>query len=164
MVLPFSPLLFNQGAFIVNPDPRSLWKILEPPADDHYFKENVDHKLISAPGVNIAAASRRGRSHEHVGSFRDDDFFISSNHDTGWNIMLVADGAGSAKNSRKGSQIVTETVGHYLSAQLSGDKGRELKERIINWTPEDQRVVGETFIRQFHHASVIAINNIKMNR
>lgn len=156
-----APYFSTKVLFIVNPDPRSLWKILEPPADDHYFKENVDHKLISAPGVNIAAASRRGRSHEHVGSFRDDDFFISSNHDTGWNIMLVADGAGSAKNSRKGSQIVTETVGHYLSAQLSGDKGRELKERIINWTPEDQRVVGETFIRQFHHASVIAINNIK---
>ncbi|CNC50935.1 PP2C family serine/threonine-protein phosphatase [Yersinia similis] len=156
-----APYFSTKVLFIVNPDPRSLWKILEPPADDRYFKENVDHKLISAPGINIAAASRRGRSHEHVGSFRDDDFFISSNRDTGWNIMLVADGAGSAKNSRKGSQIVTETVGHYLSAQLSGDKGRELKERIINWAPEDQRVVGETFIRQFHHASVIAINNIK---
>ncbi len=100
-----APYFSTKVLFIVNPDPRSLWKILEPPADDHYFKENVDHKLISAPGVNIAAASRRGRSHEHVGSFRDDDFFISSNHDTGWNIMLVADGAGSAKIPAKARKL-----------------------------------------------------------
>lgn len=158
---PSSPYCLTKVLFIVNPDPRSLWKIIEPPAGDRYFKQNVDHKLIIGQAANIAAASRRGRSHEHVGSFRDDDFFISSNSDTGWNIMLVADGAGSAKNSRQGSRIVTETVGNHLSTQLNGDKGHNLKQRIISWSLEDQNMVGETFIRQFQYAAAIAVNNIK---
>jgi len=157
---PSSPSCISHVLLIINPDPRSLWKVIDPPADDRYFKKNVDFRQIRESNGLIVAASRRGRSHEHVGSFRDDDFFISSDAQTGWNILLVADGAGSAKNSRQGSRIVTETVGKYLTAQLAGEKGRELQQRITQWSPDDRRVVGETFIRQFHHASVMAINNI----
>lgn len=146
--------------FIVNPDPRSLWKIIDPPADDKYFKANVDHHQLDDNGIRIAAASRRGRSHEHVGSFRDDDFFISHCADPGWSIMLVADGAGSAKNSREGSRIVTETVGKQLTQYLGGERGRELKERVLNWSAEDQQVIGADFIKQFHQASKMAVNNI----
>ncbi|WP_456310847.1 protein phosphatase 2C domain-containing protein [Serratia proteamaculans] len=157
---PTFPSCISHVLLIINPDPRSLWKVIDPPADDRYFKKNVDFRQIRESNGLIVAASRRGRSHEHVGSFRDDDFFISSDAQTGWNILLVADGAGSAKNSRQGSRIVTETVGQYLTAQLAGEKGRELQQRITQWSPDDRRVVGETFIRQFHHASVMAINNI----
>jgi len=147
--------------FIVNPDPRSLWKIIEPPATDKYFKANIDHKTLYEAEVRIAAASRRGRSHEHVGSFRDDDFSISHCPDTGWSIMLVADGAGSAKNSRQGSRIVTDTIGQYLTNYFGGDRGRELSELVNRWEPADQQNIGAAFRHQFHQASVMAINNIK---
>ncbi|EPE7799081.1 PP2C family serine/threonine-protein phosphatase [Rahnella aceris] len=147
--------------FIVNPDPRSLWKIIEPPAADKYFKANIDHKTLYETEARIAAASRRGRSHEHVGSFRDDDFSISHCPDTGWSIMLVADGAGSAKNSRQGSRIVAETVGQYLTHYFGGDRGRELSELVNRWEPADQQNIGTAFRHQFHQASVMAINNIK---
>lgn len=147
--------------FIVNPDPRSLWKIIEPPANDKYFKENIDHKQLNEPNIRIAGASRRGRSHEHIGSFRDDDFSISHCPDTGWSIMLVADGAGSAKNSRQGSRIVAETVGQYLTKYFGGERGRELSELINRWESTDQQNIGATFRNQFEQASIMAINNIK---
>ncbi|WP_025119074.1 MULTISPECIES: PP2C family serine/threonine-protein phosphatase [unclassified Serratia (in: enterobacteria)] len=157
---PAVPQSSTKIPFIVNPDPRSLWKIVEPPADSHYFKPHVAHQHIQEPGVNIVAASRRGRSHEHAGTFRDDDFYIASNSETGWNIMLVADGAGSAKNSREGSRIVTQTVGSYLTDQLNSDKGKELKQCVIRWETDDQRVVWEAFNRLFRQASIMAVNTI----
>ncbi|NCG53005.1 PP2C family serine/threonine-protein phosphatase [Serratia fonticola] len=157
---PAAPQCTTQVPFIVNPDPRSLWKILEPPADSRYFKPHVAHQQIQRPGVNIVAASRRGRSHEHAGTFRDDDFYIASNSDTGWNVMLVADGAGSAKNSREGSRIATQTVGDYLTTLLNSDKGLELKACVENWGTDDQRIVWEAFNRLFRQAAIMAVNNI----
>lgn len=158
---PTAPQCSTQVPFIVNPDPRSLWKILEPPADSRYFKPHIAHQLIQRSGVNIAAASRRGRSHEHAGTFRDDDFYIANNSETGWNIMLVADGAGSAKNSREGSRIATQTVGGYLTTLLNSDKGLELKACVENWGTDDQRIVWEAFNRLFRHASRMAVNDIE---
>lgn len=148
----------SELVLIINPDPRTLWKIIEPPADDPYFKENVAHAFISDTEVQIAAASRRGRSHEHVGSFRDDDFYISHNAETGWSVLLVADGAGSAKNSRQGSKIVTETVGSYLSEQLSNKK--ELSALIANWKEKEQKEIFNYFIETFHQAAKLGITQI----
>ncbi len=148
------------ATFIVNPDPRSLWKNIDPPEDDRYFKKNVEHQLIRQPGVNIAAASRRGRSHAHVGSFRDDDLYVNWLPDSGWSVMLVADGAGSAKNSRQGSRIATETAGNYLVSQLKGEKGLDLKKQILQWNTENQRQVWEGFYHLYRQASVLAVNNI----
>lgn len=154
------PSVTQQQLFIINPDPRSLWKIIDPPENDRYFKPNIDHGQIMSDGVRIAAASRRGRSHEHVGSFRDDDFYIHHCTDSGWSIMLVADGAGSAKNSRRGSQIVTRCMGEHFRALLSGEAGKALREQVENWHSADQQTVGATFIRQFHQASLAAVNAI----
>ena len=119
--------------FIVNPDPRSLWKNLPPPADDPYFKANEDGKLIQAATFNIVAASCRGRSHEHVGSFRDDDFFIAHDAVSGWSLLICADGAGSGKQSRWGSKIAVETVGEYLKATLAGEVGLKMRQDLAGW-------------------------------
>ncbi|WP_114192961.1 PP2C family serine/threonine-protein phosphatase [Edaphovirga cremea] len=145
---------------IVNPDPRSLWKIIDPPTDDRYYKSNIDSKMIVDGGVRIAAASRRGRSHEHVGSFRDDDFFISHNAGNGWSVLLVADGAGSAKNSREGSRIVTKTVGDYLVKQLNGEHDLPIESLIDKWDSESQRAVGPFFGDLFHKAARLAVNKL----
>lgn len=154
------PVCESRQLFIVNPNPRSLWKVVEPPSDAPYFKENLDHKNIIAAGVNIAAASRRGRSHEHAGTFRDDDFYINLSLESGWSVLLVADGAGSAKNSREGSRIATRTAGEYLFDQLKDEKGIALKERILRWDAEDQQQVWDTINRYFRQAAALSVNNI----
>ncbi len=87
--------------FVVNPDPKSLWKVIDPPSDAPFYKKSIDHQSVCRSGIHIAGASRRGRSHEHVGSFRDDDYYLNFSDVSGWSVLLVADGAGSAKYSRK---------------------------------------------------------------
>jgi serine/threonine protein phosphatase PrpC len=99
---------------IINPDPKSLWKTLPSDEKDPYWKE--DDVTVFAPLGNrhILVSSKRGRSHANIGSFREDDFAFS-NLDNGWSIVVVADGAGSAKISRKGSAIACiGIVDHFL--------------------------------------------------
>jgi serine/threonine protein phosphatase PrpC len=60
--------------------------------------------------LNIIAGSKRGRSHAHEGTPRDDDFAIDYIEESGWHIAVVADGAGSAKYSREGSRIACDVV------------------------------------------------------
>jgi len=147
--------------FIVNPDPRSLWKVVEPPADAPYPKSHLDTAGLVRGDIRIAAASRRGRSHEHAGSFRDDDFFINHCQETGWSVMLVADGAGSAVNSREGSRIAVKTAGDYLFNQLSGVKGVHLKEHILAWEGSDQQATINAMLHHFKQAATLAVNSIQ---
>jgi hypothetical protein len=110
-------ILTSDFVLYINPDPKSLWKNIEPDKNDPYFKDNTDK--ITLPGSDnnvLLAASRRGRSHEHVGSFRDDDSLID--YAQGWEIIAVADGAGSAKNSRKGSELAVHQSVAFLKAAL----------------------------------------------
>lgn len=147
--------------FIVNPDPRSLWKVVEPPADAPYPKSHLDVAGLVRDDIRIAAASRRGRSHEHAGSFRDDDFYINHCQETGWSVMLVADGAGSAVNSREGSRITVRTAGDYLFNQLSGVKGVHLKEHITAWEGCDQQATINAMLHHFKQAATLAVNSIQ---
>lgn len=147
--------------FVVNPDPRSLWKIVEPPIDAPYRKTHLDSLGIVRDGVRLVAASRRGRSHEHAGSFRDDDFYINHSEESGWSIMLVADGAGSAVNSREGSRIAARIAGDYLFSQLSAQRGRELQNQIIAWGPDEQQAIITAMLHHFKQAATLAINSIQ---
>lgn len=147
--------------FVVNPDPRSLWKVIEPPADAPYFKAHIDHKGITGAGVRIAAASRRGRSHEHAGTFRDDDFYINHSDESGWSVMIVADGAGSASNSREGSRIASLTAGNYLYEQFKGPRGIALKEQITRWDAEGQKSTVNAMLQYFKLAAKLAVNSIE---
>ncbi|HED2256177.1 TPA: protein phosphatase 2C domain-containing protein [Citrobacter freundii] len=147
--------------FIVNPDPRSLWKVVEPPADAPYPKSHLDAAGLVRGDIRIAAASRRGRSHEHAGSFRDDDFYINHCQETGWSVMLVADGAGSAVNSREGSRIAVKTAGDYLFNQLSGVKGIHLKQHITAWEGSDQQATINAMLHHFKQAATLAVNSIQ---
>ncbi|KMH98388.1 tellurium resistance protein TerX [Klebsiella pneumoniae] len=146
--------------FVVNPDPKSLWKVIDPPSDAPFYKKSIDHQSVCRSGIHIAGASRRGRSHEHVGSFRDDDYYLNFSDVSGWSVLLVADGAGSAKYSREGSRIVSETVGNYLFNQFKTEKGLEIKNRVLRWNSEDQRAVWEFMNHHFRQAAVLAVNNI----
>lgn len=126
----------------VNPDPKSLWKIIDPPEDAKYRKPHTatiafDNGGWRPDGVNrhvrIIGASRRGRAHENGGSFRDDDMGFL------WNknmfLLAVADGAGSARFSREGSRLAVKNA--LASAQESLSK---------TW-PKNLEDVGKALVR-----------------
>jgi hypothetical protein len=104
---------------LINPDPASLWKDLPPPSDAPYQKALLDHSDVQLGPFRIVAASRRGRSHANKGEFRDDDYAIGYAADSGWLVVVVADGAGSATYSRRGSQIACAVAKNRLVAVLN---------------------------------------------
>ncbi|MDR1169869.1 MAG: protein phosphatase 2C domain-containing protein [Prevotellaceae bacterium] len=127
------PVFERDINLIINHDPRSLWHNIPTPTDIEYYKPDEDSEFVkienmetetSEPGEeeyrrkNMIAASQRGRSHAHEGKPRDDDFALNFNKETGWYTMVVADGAGSAKYSRKGSRIACETAIDVCNTQL----------------------------------------------
>ncbi|MBF0584877.1 MAG: protein phosphatase 2C domain-containing protein [Magnetococcales bacterium] len=149
---------------IVNPEPRSLWKINEPPANSLYKKPHTDGQLIVVPGFKIVSASRRGRSHEHAGTFRDDDFFVSHDASSGWSVVIVADGAGSAKFSRRGSELAVKAAGDYLVSNLAGGVGAELGVALGTWNIDPAgagKLLGDKFYHMFHMAGTMAIQKIE---
>ena len=136
-------------------DPRSLWKVIEPEAGQEFAKTHLDQAMIDTPNYKIVAASRRGRSHEHVGSFRDDDFAIHLIEDSPWSVITVADGAGSAKYSREGSRIAVEIVQNEFQRYLNPYTIDDLNNDLAKWQvgSQDEVTVGiaTKLNQQFHH-------------
>ena len=136
-------------------DPRSLWKVIEPEAGQEFVKTHLDQAMIDTPNYKIVAASRRGRSHEHAGSFRDDDFAIHLIEDSSWSIITVADGAGSAKYSREGSRIAVDIVQNEFKRYLNPYTIDDLNNDLAKWQvgSQDDVTVGVAtkLNQQFHH-------------
>ena len=102
----------------INPNPKSLWQDIAPDKNAIFFKPNSSCSHIETPDkTRLLSASQRGRSHAHNGKFRDDDSRIAYN-DSGWSILAVADGAGSCKLSRRGSQIAVDSSVEALEKLL----------------------------------------------
>lgn len=138
------PVMYNGGMravflLTVNPDPWSLWQIKEPADDALVFEgdkkrrdEDRHQNIIfyEKDGLQVIGASRRGRSHEHSGTFRDDDMGFWSDEKTGRYVFMVSDGAGSCKYSREGSRLAIKFIREKLDANLSaadwGADGQEL--------------------------------------
>lgn len=109
----------------VIPDPKALWRNLLSDRNDPLWKPDEDSQFLqSAEGLRLAGASKRGRSHAHVGSCRDDDFCLHTKE--GWQILAVADGAGSAERSRRGSAIAIQEAGNHVASVLAGETGRQI--------------------------------------
>jgi serine/threonine protein phosphatase PrpC len=149
---------------LVNPDPKSLWKNLDSDRNDPYWKEDN----TSASGVlgskKFIVGSKRGRSHAHEGIFRDDDFAFDFSSETGWGIMAVADGAGSAKYSRKGSLLACERVVDYFK-NITIDDLTSLSEAITSEMTEsnelNQKSISSFCIKHLGKAAFSALNAIK---
>ena len=133
--------------FVINQDPRKLWKNLdvdwENMPDPKYINEDTQTEYIKVesledgtPQKDIVAASKRGRSHAQEAKPRDDHFKMYHDDKTNWYVMAVADGAGSAKFSRQGSKIACETVIEHCKNELSNS---EKFEEDINLWHLDQR-------------------------
>ena len=191
---------------IVIADPRSLWKVLEPPADAPYPKAHGAQQMfatgqLAGPGTagqgaagraadqpgngsadaappapvtsgsriwTLLAASRRGRSHEHAGAFRDDDFFLAHEAGNGWSVMLVADGAGSASSSREGSRLAVRTAGRYLQQALAGETGQRCCALLAQADAADaadavgEAALHEAFRQLLQHAATLAVDAIEI--
>ena len=116
-------------------DPKSLWKEIPPPSDAPYQTPDTDSTILSdITGHTLAIVSRRGREHAHRGTFRDDSFACKWLAETGWLIVAVSDGAGSAPFSRAGSRIACETFVARLTEKLAS---REANAKIDALTDKD---------------------------
>ncbi|MBC7797949.1 MAG: protein phosphatase 2C domain-containing protein, partial [Pyrinomonadaceae bacterium] len=143
---------------LINPDPKSLWKNIEPDADAPYQKSNTATEQISSDDFRIFAASRRGRSHAHDGKFREDDFALKI-LENGWHLIIVADGAGSAKFSREGSRIAATTGIEFLTEAINNliepkfaDLVKSLDAKNANADKEIRNLLYQTLCGAAHRA------------
>jgi hypothetical protein len=108
-----------EATFHIIPDPRLLWKEVEPSESLPFFRMHEHVQIVTGLDKSLYAASRRGRSHAHNGAFREDAFDLhylpdDESSDLAWQFAAVSDGAGSAKYSRKGSEIACQDALYYL--------------------------------------------------
>ena len=134
---PHHPIFSDATLITINPDPDSLWKNIEPPADAPFQKTNTACERLDTPDARVFAASQRGRSHAHEGSFREDDYRVSYHEASGWHLLVAADGAGSAKMSRRGSELACETSRNELTKWLE-EGAAKLEEAIVPLVKEGE--------------------------
>lgn len=118
---------------VINPDPKSLWKNIPSDPESLYWKEDNAKAADSVGERSIVVASKRGRSHQNVGTARDDDFAYKHFEDSGWTIVAVSDGAGSAKLSRKGSQVACQEVVNHFEAHLSSEEFKAFEQKLVDF-------------------------------
>ena len=116
--------------FVINADPKTLWQNIPSDRSAPFWKEDCATSVILGQQAKLIAARKRGRSHAHKGTCCDDDFQLHCDDANGWYLAVVADGAGSAKFSRRGSQGATRAVGSYLKDVFSDERGSKLVEAI----------------------------------
>ena len=90
----------RQVHLLVNPDPKDLWRSIDPPKDADFYKDNTYSDVLNLQNRKVVASSIRGKSHAQKGTFRDDHVLVKSWPETGWVLQVISDGAGSAEFSR----------------------------------------------------------------
>lgn len=136
------PILERQINIAFNQNPRDLWVNLPVPKNIIYPKPDEDKtyvKVLEKDGVpqkDIVAASKRGRSHAREAKPRDDDFRANYIEENGWYVMIVADGAGSARYSRRGSQIACEAMQQFCTEKLKAIDGKDLEAAVLVYNKE----------------------------
>lgn len=98
------------------PNAPGTWQVLEP-RDAEDRTEHLAKQVEDTPAYLLVAASRRGRSHEHTGTYREDAFAVRTCSTGAW-TLAVADGAGSCRLSRIGARIATQVATDSLLGSL----------------------------------------------
>ncbi|MBC7903916.1 MAG: protein phosphatase 2C domain-containing protein [Gemmatimonadaceae bacterium] len=139
---------YNEKTFtlIINPDPRSLWKKIETDKNLPYWKEDDVTVFEPLGDRHILVSSKRGRAHANVGSFREDDYAFAELPNN-WNIVVVSDGAGSAKLSRKGSSIACNGIVEHFGETSSVEGMAEIDE-ILQQAAADRDEEGSRTINR----------------
>ncbi|TND08562.1 MAG: hypothetical protein FD123_2066 [Bacteroidetes bacterium] len=151
--------------FVVNPDPKSLWQNLPSDKEDKFWKEDNTSAKYEIAGRHLVVGSKRGRSHAHEGKFRDDEYDFFFDESTGFGVIVVSDGAGSAKYSRKGSLIACESVVEYFSKEIPAEEYAALDATIISHhqakTDESSKTLREFLVSRLAKAAFYAHQKIK---
>lgn len=128
-------------SLIINPDPKSLWKNIPSNVDDEFWKEDNTSSFASISNKHIVVSSKRGRSHANVGSFRDDDFAFCDLKASEWSLVVVSDGAGSAKISRHGSKLACQYIIDYFETTFTKEQSLHLESLIkCNQTESTEQI------------------------
>lgn len=135
----------------------SHWECHEPPEGAWCPKPHLESKFDRESGLYIAR--RRGRSHEHDGKFCDDDgdYWV---HPSGWTVLAVADGAGSAEYSREGSRIAVRTAIEGFKGWFTQEIVEACDACLQDWEAR-QGEFQQIFYYQFYEICKRAITNIK---
>ncbi len=149
---------------VINNDPKSLWKNIPSDTEVKYWKADDDNKAMDGLYEwKLIAASKRGRSHAHVGSCRDDDFSLTVDKETHWHIVAVADGAGSSEYSREGARVIVNNSNEVLSQQLK-QHDASLMDCLNLWqenkTPENESALNEILYDVFAPAIISSIDKL----
>lgn len=143
-----------------NPNPRDLWRNIPTDKNIKYYKPDSDKEYVKVeagadglPRKDIVAASQRGRSHAQEGKPRDDHFKLLYSKDTDWYVIAVADGAGSAKYSRKGSEVACETAVEYCRDRLLNNK-TVFEEAIRNYQADRDNGENRYTVTRYLHEIV----------
>lgn len=118
---------------VVNPDPKDLWQNIPSNQEDIFAKPDDISVFDSLGEKSILVSSKRGRSHANVGTSRDDDFAFKQ-LDSGWSVVVVSDGAGSAGLARKGSLLACESVVNYFDTLIDDEKLTEFEKAISSYS------------------------------
>lgn len=157
--------------FIVNADPKDLWLNKPSPEDSRFPKEEILTYSSGFLDKKIVVASKRGRSHAHEGTFRDDDFLVRGLSDN-WAVVAVADGAGSARFARAGSKFSTEyIIQSFDNETYLQTLSSEAENYFNNQSSDDIKLKSKTFIinslyrnvKQLHEALIQFAVSEKIN-
>ena len=144
---------------VVNADPRALWQDLPSDRDAPGWKADTDALCLpAAHGRQLLLASRRGRSHAHIGALRDDDYGCCVTAADGWTLIAVADGAGSASHSRIGSRIAVDTAVAVARERLLDDQSGA---RLQEFVSDDPTVARTAAYRTLGAAAFAAVKAIE---
>lgn len=123
----------------VIPSSRDLWKNLPSDPDAPYAKPDEDAaRLIMDTEWQMAMASLRGRAHAHHGGQRDDHGVIAQT-ESGWQLLIVADGAGSCEFSRQGSRLAATAVAASLQDALNECEASALEAAVLAYWASNDR-------------------------
>ncbi|RBL89953.1 PP2C family serine/threonine-protein phosphatase [Chitinophaga flava] len=130
---------------VINPDPKSLWKDIPGDQAAPFWKPDSVAESALLGDRFVTVASKRGRSHANVGSFRDDDYAFRYFEPSGWSVLAVADGAGSAKLSREGARLactgIVQYFEQYFNTVPSGDFDALLQEHVAGTGTDTQKKI-----------------------
>lgn len=100
----------------MSPTPSSAWKWQPVPPDPDPHSDGDDRDYDTHSGYQLFGARVRGKKHKHDGTNCDDWFEAA--HVGGWNIVAVADGAGSKRFSRVGAKVACQQSVATLAAEV----------------------------------------------
>lgn len=147
---------------LINANPKDLWKNIPSDIHDEFYKPDEDSYKGKFSDKRIVVVSKRGRSHAHEGNFREDDFAVR-NLPADWNIISIADGAGSAKLARKGSEIATESINRFFDSTTILHK---IEENIrlhysTDYSPQVQHEAHQNIIRILYEGVLNTHNSLE---